>query len=168
MSSEKLVGEGGFRHGRSLKISLAKLDNLGNMPAKDVYHETVKKALIKDGWTITADPYIIKYKDAQLFADLAAEKPIAAQRNDLKIIVEIKSFLNPSPMKDFELALGQYILYRNLISLTEPSYQTYLAINTTVYYNFFTRDSIQQIIKINQLLLMVFDSEKEEILQWIN
>ena len=26
------------------------------MPAKDIYHETVKNALIKDGWTITDDP----------------------------------------------------------------------------------------------------------------
>ena len=28
------------------------------MPAKDVYHDAVKKALIKDGWSILADPYI--------------------------------------------------------------------------------------------------------------
>ncbi|MFN7462557.1 MAG: element excision factor XisH family protein, partial [Pseudanabaena sp.] len=27
------------------------------MPAKDVYHDAVKNALIKDGWVITADPY---------------------------------------------------------------------------------------------------------------
>ena len=26
------------------------------MPAKDIYHDTVKNALIKDGWTITHDP----------------------------------------------------------------------------------------------------------------
>jgi XisH protein len=26
------------------------------MPAKDIYHDAVKNALIKDGWTITADP----------------------------------------------------------------------------------------------------------------
>ena len=93
------------------------------MPAKDVYHDAVKNALIKDGWTITADPYKIKYKDAELFADLAVEKPIVAEQNGRKIVVEIKSFLSPSPMRDFELALGQYILYRNLINLTEPEYQ---------------------------------------------
>jgi hypothetical protein len=29
------------------------------MPAKDVYHEAVKNALIKDGWLITFDPYPI-------------------------------------------------------------------------------------------------------------
>ena len=42
--------------------------------------KAVKNALIKDGWTIIADPYTIRYKDAELFADLAAEKPIAAEQ----------------------------------------------------------------------------------------
>ncbi|MFM7277536.1 MAG: element excision factor XisH family protein [Microcystis aeruginosa] len=113
-------------------------------------------------------PYKIKYKDAELFADLAAEKPMAAERNGRKIVVEIKSFLSPSPMRDFEIALGQYILYRNLISLTEPEYQIYLAIKDSIYENFFQRESIQAIVKINQLLLLVVEMEKEKILQWID
>ncbi len=128
----------------------------------------MKNALIKDGWSILADPYKIKYKDAELFADLAAEKPLAAERNGRKIVVEIKSFLSPSPMRDFEIALGQYILYRNLISLTEPEYQIYLAIKDSIYENFFQRESIQDIVKINQLLLLVVEMEKEKILQWID
>ncbi|WP_293075257.1 element excision factor XisH family protein [Okeania sp. SIO3B5] len=33
--------------------------------------------------------------------------------------LQIKSFLSASAMRDFEMALGQYILYRNLINLTE-------------------------------------------------
>ena len=41
------------------------------MPAKDVYHDPVKNALIKNGWIITADPYPIKYEEVKLFADLA-------------------------------------------------------------------------------------------------
>ena len=138
------------------------------MPAKDVYHDSVKNALIKDGWTVLADPYKIKYKDAELFADLAVEKPIALEKDKCKIVVEVKSFLSPSPMRDFEVALGQYILYRNMISLTEPEYQIYLAIKDSVYENFFKRDSIKDIAKINQLLLIIIDMEKEEILEWIN
>ncbi len=138
------------------------------MPAKDTYHNAVKNALIKEGWTITADPYRIKYKDAELFADLAAEKPIAAERSGHKIVVEIKSFLSPSPMGDFEVALGQYILYRDLIKLTEPEYTIYLAIKDSIYVNFFERYSIKEITKINQLLLIVVDMEQEEILEWIS
>jgi hypothetical protein len=138
------------------------------MPAKDIYHNEVKNALLKDGWTITADPYFIKYEDAELYADLAAEKPIAAQRQGQKIVVEIKSFVGRSLMYDFHGALGQYMVYRNLIQLTEPEYKLYLAIDDLVYKNFFQRKSIQLITNENKLLLMVVEMEKEEILQWIN
>ena len=75
------------------------------MPAKDLYHESVKNALIKDGWTITADPYPIEYEDAELYPDLAIEKFISEEQRQRKIIIEIKSFLGPSMMKDFEMAL---------------------------------------------------------------
>ncbi len=138
------------------------------MPAKDIYHNEVKNALLKDGWTITADPYFIKYEDAELYADLAAEKPIAAQRQGQKIVVEIKSFIGRSLMYDFHGALGQYMVYRNLIQLTEPECKLYLAIDDIVYKNFFQRKSIQLITNENKLLLMVVEMEKEEILQWIN
>ncbi len=138
------------------------------MPAKDLYHDVVKNALIKDGWSITADPYFIKYEDAELYADLAAEKPIAAERQGQKIVVEIKSFVGKSLMYDFHSALGQYIVYRNLIQLTEPEYRLYLAIDELVYDTFFQRKSIQQIVKQNQLLLIIVDIKQEEIRKWSN
>ncbi|NEP08918.1 MAG: XisH protein [Symploca sp. SIO2C1] len=137
------------------------------MPAKDIYHNAVKNALVKDGWTITADPYFLKYEDAELYADLAAEKPIAAERQGHKIVVEIKSFVGRSLMYDFHSALGQYIVYRNLIELTAPEYTLYLAIDDAVYKDFFQRKSIQVITQENQLLLMLVDMKKEKILQWI-
>ena len=62
------------------------------MPKYDVYHEPVKRALIKDGWTITDDPYVLSCKGLRLYADLGAEKPLAAEKSDRKIVVEIKVF----------------------------------------------------------------------------
>jgi len=53
------------------------------MPAKDLYHEAVKNALIKDGWTITADPYPIEFEDAELYPDLAIEKYISEEQSSL-------------------------------------------------------------------------------------
>jgi len=32
---------------------------IGIMPAKDIYHDIVKEALIKDEWMITDDPLIL-------------------------------------------------------------------------------------------------------------
>ena len=42
------------------------------MPARDSIHEAVKEAVIKDGWEVTDDPYVISYGDRFLFVDLAA------------------------------------------------------------------------------------------------
>src|SRR5205085_1554329 len=75
-----------------------------HMPQYDVYHEIVKQALVKDGWTITDDPFIIKFKGERLFADLGAEKSIAATKDTRKIVVEIKVFSGFSRITELERA----------------------------------------------------------------
>jgi hypothetical protein len=136
--------------------------------AKDIYHEAVKNALIKDGWTITFDPYPIKYEEVKLLADLAGEKTISATRQGRKIVVEIKSFLSRSPMREFETALGQYLIYQTFLSLTYPEYKVYLAISNKIYEKFFTQVAIELIIEKYQVFLLIVDINKEEIIKWIN
>ena len=80
------------------------------MPAKDIYHEIVKTALINEGWTITHDPFFIRIGKRKGFIDLGAET-IAAERGLQKIAVEIKSFTGLSDLDQFEDALGQYNVY---------------------------------------------------------
>ena len=47
------------------------------MPAKDFYHDVVKTALIKDGWTVTDDlPLRVGKRD--LLVDLQAERLLIA------------------------------------------------------------------------------------------
>jgi hypothetical protein len=139
------------------------------MAAKDLYHEPIKKALIKDGWTIVADPYPLEYEDVELYPDLAIERTSLDSEIQRKIIIEIKSFISPSLVKDFELALGQYVFYRNLIQLSQNEYQEiYLAIRNEVYKTFFQRKSIQAVIDLNKISLLVVNVQKEEVIQWIN
>lgn len=78
------------------------------MPARDIYHDAVKNALVKDGWTITHDPYTIGFGFKDVFVDLGAEAPLAAERAGERIAVEIKSFRGPSEIHNFENALGQF------------------------------------------------------------
>ena len=66
------------------------------MSAKDIFHETVKLALIKDGWTITSDPLTIRSDRIKLEIDLGVEKVFAAEKDGKKIAVEVKSFVNSS------------------------------------------------------------------------
>lgn len=76
------------------------------MPKLDLIHNAVKSALIKDGWSITDDPYIIQYRKTVLYADLGAERPIATERNGQKLVVEVKSFIGPSKIQDLKETLG--------------------------------------------------------------
>jgi hypothetical protein len=137
--------------------------------AKDIYHEAVKNALIKDGWTITADPYPLEYEDVELYPDLAIEKFISETQKQRKIIIEIKSFISLSLVKDFQLTLGQYIFYRDLIQLSQDEYQEiYLAIKDEIYDTFFQRKSIKAVVKLHQIALLIVNTEKEEIIKWID
>lgn len=111
------------------------------MPAKDIYHDNLKNALIKDGWTITDDPLKLTIGSRSLFVDLGAEKLIAAQKDSQKIAVEIKSFVGVSPIKDLENALGQYVLYQNVLKSTDPERTIYLAIREEVYNDLFAEPS---------------------------
>jgi XisH protein len=81
------------------------------MPAKDFYHNIVCTALIKDGWTITDDPFKLRVGGRSVYVDLGANKLFAAEKQGRKIAVEIKSFLDPSLVSELEKALGQYELY---------------------------------------------------------
>ena len=76
------------------------------MPAKDIYHDNVKKALIKDGWTITHDPYSISVEFNSVFVDLGAERVLAAEKENEKIAIEVKTFRGASDIVDFEQAVG--------------------------------------------------------------
>jgi hypothetical protein len=76
------------------------------VPQYDAHHEVVKRALVNDGWTITDDPLELQYKDMRLFADLGAERALAAQKGDQKIAVEIKVFGGISPTTELQKAKG--------------------------------------------------------------
>ncbi|MBE9042130.1 XisH family protein [Oscillatoriales cyanobacterium LEGE 11467] len=138
------------------------------MPAKDLYHDRVRSALIKDGWRITRDTYQIKFKEIKLYADLAAETMFAAERDRKQIIVEVKSFLGASRVRDFEAAIGQYILYRLYLSQIFPEATVYLAINSDIYRSFFLKEAIEFVIKELNIQLIIVDIDREVIVRWIN
>jgi hypothetical protein len=138
------------------------------MAAKDIIHEAVKNALIKDGWVITHDPYTIEYEGEFAYADLAAERPFAAERAGMKIIVEAKSFVGRSVIEDFKVALGQYMLYLPLLTFSAPDHKLYLAVSTITYETDLQRKMIQFVMQRDKLPLIVVDIAVEEIREWIN
>jgi hypothetical protein len=137
------------------------------MPAKDRYHDAVKKALEKDNWQITNDPFILRWGARDLYIDLGAEKLIAAEKGREKIAVEVKSFIGTSPVADLENALGQYILYYDILHRLEPERCLYLAIRQETYLELFQEPIGKILIENQRLCLLVFNSELEVISAWI-
>jgi hypothetical protein len=137
------------------------------VPAKDIYHDTVKRALQKDGWIITHDPFPLQIGRKRLSADLGAERLINAEKGTQKIVVEVKSFVGRSDVKDLEQALGQYILYRQLLNEMGIDRSLYLAISQPIFNSVFTRELGQVLLKNQIIKLIVFDDKSEAIVQWI-
>lgn len=137
------------------------------MPAKDIYHDTVKNALIKDGWTITNDPLSLKIGKKDIFIDIAAEKLLVAEKQGKKIAVEVKSFVGTSEVEDLKNALGQYVLYEKILKRKLSERILYLAIRETIFNRLFTEEIGQILLEDNSLKLIIFDPEQEVITKWI-
>jgi len=136
------------------------------MPAKDLFHDNVRKALEKDGWTITADPYTLVWGKESLFVDLAAERFIAAEKENEKIAVEIKSFVGRSKTAELEQALGQFSLYYSVMKRTDAERKLYLAVPDTVFGDLFEGEKGEIVMSDERLKVFCFSAENEEILKW--
>lgn len=137
--------------------------------AKDYYHELVRDPLVADGWTIVSDPFRITTvpKREYVEVDLSVEKLIGARKDALEIAVEVKSFLNPSPIHDFHQAVGQYIIYRNALRLTNQSHELYLAIPLESYQFLMQGLLAPATIQSDGVNVLVFDPDHEIIVKWI-
>ncbi len=138
------------------------------MSRKDRFHHAVRRALEKDGWIITHDPLYLSVGNVNMQIDLGAEKLIAAEKDNQKIAVEIKSFLRTSKITDFYNVLGQFLPYKVALAEEEPDRTLYLAVPNLVYKLLFGEILIQKVLQQYQVKLIVYNSDLEEIQSWIN
>lgn len=101
-----------------------------------------------------------------MFLDLAANKVIIANRETLKIAVEVKSFVGLSAVTDFHLAIGQFLNYRLALEELEADRILYLAIPDDIYHNFFQDSFIQKVIDNYSIKLLIINTQQGEILLW--
>lgn len=138
------------------------------MSARDLYHQTVRRALEKDGWTITHDPLTLKLEGKLVYVDLGVERLLGAERGPEKIAVEIKSFINESFISDFQQALGQFMFYHAIMRRLEPERVLVLAVPEGVYHKIqsegFSRLTLETYR--DSLHLMGFDPATEEVKAW--
>lgn len=136
------------------------------MPARDHLHEHVRKALVRDGWTITHDPLRLRWGNKDVYVDLGAEQFVGAEKGELRIAVEIKSFTGPSPVDALEKALGQFTLYHDILARLDPDRVLYLAVSDITYGDVFEEDLGRLLLANGRLKLLVLNAEAEVIQQW--
>ncbi len=146
--------------------------------AKDLFHEIVKTALLKEGWTITHDPYRLNLNDLKVFSsalniDLGAEKMIAAEKEDsltgslTKIAIEIKTFGGPSLVYELHNLVGQYFNYQIGLDFQEPDRLLYAAMPNIAYDSLAHNDFFHAIKHKLNLRLIVYDQFSQSIISWI-
>ena len=134
------------------------------MPNKDRYHDTVKRALQKDGWVVTGEQIRITYGDRNLWVDLRAEN----EGSEPIILVEVKELDEvKSAVEALASALGKYLIYRMGLEDTNTNIPLYLAVTEASYNTILATRMGQQVIERYKILLLVFNPEQEEIIQWI-
>ena len=75
--------------------------------------------------------------------------------------------LSPSPIKDLEDALGQFMLYRHILRCTQPARVLYLAVRKDVYQSLLGPPEGEALVAAEQIKLIVFDQLTQEIVLWI-
>ncbi len=137
------------------------------MPACDTYHDAVKAALVKEGWTITHDPLRLPWGGKDMYVDLGAERLMAAEKAGRKIAVEIKSFVGRSEVNDLENAIGQFVVYRSVLARREPDRDLYLAVPEEILRDIFEEPLGQVLLEDNLAQVIGFDPKEEVIVKWI-
>ena len=140
--------------------------------AKDLFHDAVRIALEKEGWTVTDDPLLIQNKTLGINyeIDLGAERLIVAERPNTagmeKIAVEVKTFLRASIGHEFHQVLGQYLVYYASLQKMDSSRTLFLALPDFALEKIEKMPFIWELVQQYNLKLIVFSNENQQILSW--
>lgn len=132
------------------------------MPAKDRFHGTVVRALIKDGWSIRREQVFVKLPERRLWIDIEAVKA------EISVVVEVKSYSHvPSPVETLAASIGKYVIYRSAMDRLKDNRTLYMAIPEHAHKGIFGETLGQLVIQRVNISLLVYDERKEEIIGWI-
>ena len=102
-----------------------------------------------------------------MYVDLGAEEVVAAEKAGRKIAVEIKSFIGASEMNELKKAIGQYVVYHDVLTELEADRELYLAVDEDIYAELFEEPIGTLLLAKERVRLIVFDPDEEVILKWI-
>jgi hypothetical protein len=102
-----------------------------------------------------------------LFIDLAAEQAVTPFPTGIRrIAMEIKTFSSPSVMADLHNAVGQFVVYRNILSELQPERELYLAIPESAWQVLIQGGIGISVLRKDVQRILTFDADREEIIRW--
>jgi hypothetical protein len=137
------------------------------MPAIDQCEPQVIRALQKQGWEVTHQPFAVRIdrgRPAYVYADMRLRRI----RDQVSlIVVEVKCFAGTRTLLDeFYQAIGQYVVYRHALEMNGVQTPIYLTVPDTVYATFLQGALIEAVLHDIQVKLIVVNLEKEEVVRW--
>ena len=137
------------------------------MPQQDHLHNSVKKALQRDGWKITGEQVYLVAGLRGVWIDLQAEY---VNEDNFKqvVLIEIKSFADKnSIMNQVHVAVGQYSVYRIILEKLQIETDLYLAISQAAYAIIWSEPPGTWSAERLGIKLLIIDEFTESIVQWI-
>lgn len=139
------------------------------MPAKDRNHQAVIRSLNKAGWSVIQEHYSLAVGETtddlrRLYIDLAVQ----SQTQQL-VLIEIK-LLDQSPVHQFMMLVGQYLVYRSALDYLGHETPLYVALSETDYKTIVEHPLGQQVMQNTlqaPIPIIIYSEVKEEILRWI-
>lgn len=137
------------------------------MSREDFYHKHFQNALLTAGWTIETEQFRLPFYDTKVKIDFTASKTQEDGSRKL-VAVEVKNFRETDSYNNqFQRAVGQYLLYRDLLTHSDFTHQLFLAVPAEVHKGFFSDDAVSRLMKELKFNLVTFDPETATLVQWI-
>lgn len=139
------------------------------MTPQDPYYDLVRNALRQQGWRITHNPLPLRLPPRQRRSEqdeAVLDRILAAEKDERKIAVVVKSFIGHHDMADLHKALERLTFYRARLHVTELDRVLYLAVRQATYQAYVAGTATTQLLAHQPVLLMVFDPRTEAIIRW--
>ena len=138
------------------------------MPTQDLYHDTVRDALRKDGWRITHAALQLKAGTEASAGELWEGPWLIADKDERKVAVAVSSFVGRSNLADILQTWRQLALSRSQFHTMDPDRVVYLAVRQATYSACFEGTEGDLLLAKEHMRLMVFDPRAEVIVQWVS
>lgn len=131
------------------------------MKNKYNFHEVVKNALVKDGWNLKDENFQVSFGTGDVND---TETLMIFDKDQTEIAVISDTFLTASQMQDFHFFVGRYLSVRLLLQTKGFDFQLFSAVTASDFQSFYNKEILEK----EQILLIIYDFEKQKIIRWSN